>query len=119
MAIVIPTDRPKSVRNRCITEVLVFSGVWVLSSYFFCGCRALVIELSQFSSFYTIWKCCQDHCVLLSFITLTSSSTDRAVKEVTACIGWQRIHHCHPVLTRQKHSICFTWVGHLTELVFL
>ena len=40
VAIVTPTDRPKSVRNRCVIEV--FGGVFVLSRCFFgffCGCR--------------------------------------------------------------------------------
>ena len=32
MAIVIPTDRPKVVRNRCVIEV--FGGVFVLSHFF-------------------------------------------------------------------------------------
>ena len=37
-------------------------------------------------------------------------------RDVTAWIGWQSGHHCHPVLTRQKR--CFTRVRHLPELVF-
>ena len=39
-AIVTPTDRPKSVRSRCVIEV--FGGVFVLSRcffVFFCRCR--------------------------------------------------------------------------------
>ena len=48
VAIVTPTDRPKSVRNRCVIEV--FGGVFVLSRCFldFClGVGAFVIGLSQ------------------------------------------------------------------------
>ena len=39
VGIVTPTDRPQSVRNRCVIEV--FGGVFVLSRCFldFCGCR--------------------------------------------------------------------------------
>ena len=53
MAVVTTTDRPKSVRNRCVVEV--FCGVFVLSLCFFGFpvCRgAFVIDLSQISSFF-------------------------------------------------------------------
>ena len=49
-----PTDRPKSVRNRCVIEV--FDGVFVLSCSildFSVGVGAFVIGLSQISSFFT------------------------------------------------------------------
>ena len=42
MVVVTPTERPKSVSNRCVIEG--FGGVFVLSRYFvlfFCGCRGL------------------------------------------------------------------------------
>ena len=55
MAIVTPTDRPKSVHNRCVIEV--FSGVFVLSSCFLNfsgGVGAFVIGLSQISSFFPV-----------------------------------------------------------------
>ena len=54
MAIVTPTDRPKSVRNRCVIEV--FGGVCVLSRCFLgfsVGVGAFVIGLSLVSSFFT------------------------------------------------------------------
>ena len=57
MAIVIPADRPKSVRNRCIIEVFV--GVCVLSRCFLgfsMGVGPFVIGMSQISSFFSIWK---------------------------------------------------------------
>ena len=50
MAIVTPTDHPKSVRNRCVIEV--FGGVFALSYCFFdlsVGVGAFVIGLSQIS----------------------------------------------------------------------
>ena len=53
MTVVTPTDRPKSVRNRCVIEV--FGGVFVLSRcfwYFSVGVRAFVIGLSKTSSFF-------------------------------------------------------------------
>ena len=53
MAIVIPTDRPKSVRNRCVIEV--FGGVFVFSRsflHFSVGVGAFVIGRSQISSFF-------------------------------------------------------------------
>ena len=54
VAIVTPTDRPKSVRNRCVIEV--FYVVFVFSSCFLdCSVSvgAFVIGLSQISSFFT------------------------------------------------------------------
>ena len=54
MAIVTLTDRPKSVRNRCVIEV--YGGVFVLSSCFLdfsVGVEAFVIGLSQISSFFS------------------------------------------------------------------
>ena len=54
MAIVTPTDRPKSVNNRCVIEV--FDGVFVLSRCFLdfsVDVGAFVIGLSQISSFFT------------------------------------------------------------------
>ena len=55
VVVVAPTDRPMSVRNRCVIEL--FGGVFVLS---FCpvdisvGIRAFVIRLSQISSFFSL-----------------------------------------------------------------
>ena len=52
MAIVTPTDRPKSVRNRCVIDV--FDGVFVFSCYFLdisVGVGAFVMGVSQISSF--------------------------------------------------------------------
>ena len=57
MAIVTPTDRPKSVRNRCVIEV--FGGVFVFSRCFLdfsVGVGAFVTGLSQISSFFTLDK---------------------------------------------------------------
>ena len=55
MAIVIPTDRPKSVRNRCVIKV--FGGVCLLSRCFLggfsVGVLAFVIGLNQISSFFS------------------------------------------------------------------
>ena len=55
MAIVTATERPESVRNRCVIEV--FGGVFVLSRCFLdfsVGIGAFVIGLSQISSFVFI-----------------------------------------------------------------
>ena len=49
-----PTDRPKSVRNRCVIEV--FGGVFVLSRYildFSVVVGAPDIRMSQISSFFS------------------------------------------------------------------
>ena len=54
MDVVIPTDRPKAFRNRCVIEV--FCGVFVLSRCFFdfsVGEGAFVIGMSQVSSFFS------------------------------------------------------------------
>ena len=53
VAFVDPTDRPKSVRNRCLNED--FGGFFVLSCYFLdvsVGVGAFVIGLSKFTSFF-------------------------------------------------------------------
>ena len=57
VAVVTPTDRPKSVRNCCLIEVFgyVFGDVFVLSRYildFSFGVGVFVIGLSQVSSFF-------------------------------------------------------------------
>ena len=55
VAIVTPTDRPKSVRNRCVIEV--FGGVFVLSRRFLdlsVGVGVFVIRLSQISFFFSL-----------------------------------------------------------------
>ena len=54
VAVVIPTDRPKSVRNRCVIEL--FCGVVcvvTLPFYISVGVGAFVIGLSQISSFFS------------------------------------------------------------------
>ena len=54
MAVVSPTDRPKSVRNRCVIELFV--ALFVLSLCPFeisAGVGAFVIGLSQISSFFS------------------------------------------------------------------
>ena len=54
MAIVTPTDRPKSVRNRYVIEVLVeFVCCHVACWVFSVGVGAFVIGLSQISSFFS------------------------------------------------------------------
>ena len=55
MAVVTPTDRPKSVRNHCVIEL--FSGIVCVSLFPFdisVGVGAFVIGLSQISSFFFI-----------------------------------------------------------------
>ena len=55
MTVVTPTDRPKSVRNRCVIEV--FGGVFVLSIGFriFCLYRVFfVIGSSHISFFFSV-----------------------------------------------------------------
>ena len=55
MAIVTPTDRPTSVRNRCVIEV--FGGLFVLSRSlldFSVGVGAFVIGPSQISIFFSL-----------------------------------------------------------------
>ena len=56
VAIATPTDRPKSVRNRCVIEG--FGGAFVLSCCVLglsVGIEAFVIRLSQISSFFSSW----------------------------------------------------------------
>ena len=52
MAVVTPTDRPKSVRNRCLIELFVALFVLSLSPFdISVGVGAFVIRLGQISSF--------------------------------------------------------------------
>ena len=54
MTVITPTDSPKSVRNRCVIER--FGDVFVFSCCLFnipVGIRAVVIGLSQISSFFS------------------------------------------------------------------
>ena len=56
MDIITPTDRPKSVCNRCAIEV--FDGVFVLSRCFLdfsMSIGAFVVGLSQISSFFSYY----------------------------------------------------------------
>ena len=59
VSIVTPTDRPKSVRNRCVIEV--FGVVFVLTSCCVLdvsvGVGAFIIRLSQISSFFSPNQC--------------------------------------------------------------
>ena len=58
MTAVTPTNRPKSVRNRCVIKV--FGGVFLLSRCFLdysVGVGAFVIGLSQISSFFSSRPC--------------------------------------------------------------
>ena len=57
MAVVTPTDRPKSVRNRCVIDFSV--ALFALSLCPFdisVGVRAFVIGLSQISSFFSLFN---------------------------------------------------------------
>ena len=67
VAVVTPTDRPKSVRSRCVIKL--FCGVVcvvTLPFLHFCWCRAFVIGLSQIYSFFS---CIQNLLVFLDFLT--------------------------------------------------
>ena len=57
MTAVTQTDRPKSVRNRCVIKV--FGGFFMLSCYFLdfsVGVGVFVIGLSQISSVFSFLK---------------------------------------------------------------
>ena len=76
MAIVTPADRPKSVRNRCVIEVLV--AFFVLSRCFLdfsVGVRASVIGLSQISSFSLTFAANVDMAIVVSFGTFVAGRT--------------------------------------------
>ena len=54
VAVVTPTDRPKSVRNRCVIELFVALFVLSLCPFdIFAGVGAFVVGLSQISSFFS------------------------------------------------------------------
>ena len=73
MAIVTPTDRHKSVRNRCVVEG--FDGV-LCCQVAFCfflsvGVRAFVIGLSQISSFFSLQSPFWLHSILTHSLCFT------------------------------------------------
>ena len=54
VAVVTPTDRPQSVRNRCVIELFVALFVLSLCPFdIYAGVGAFVIGLSQISSFFS------------------------------------------------------------------
>ena len=57
MAVVTPNDRPKSVRNLCVTKVLVafFYVVTLLFGFYSVGVGNSFIGLSQISSFFSLY----------------------------------------------------------------
>ena len=78
VAVVTPTDRSTSVRNRCVIEL--FWGVVcviTLSFWHFCWCRGCIIRLSQISSFF--FKEFQNIKIEQSEITQFSLNTDKVV----------------------------------------
>ena len=88
MAIVTPTDRPKSVRNWCVIEV--FGGVFVLSRCFLdfsVVVGAFVTGLSQISSFSLYiqgWTGGQTGPAFLDLQIITGVSIDRGSAFFTA-----------------------------------
>ena len=57
VAVVTPTDRPKSVRNRCLIELFVALLMLSLCPFYISvGVGAFVIGLSQISSFLFSWN---------------------------------------------------------------
>ena len=78
VAVVTPTDRPKSVRNRCVIELFVALFVLSLCSFDISGTVwAFVIGLSQISSFVScnIWKIHK-----LNFRTISQKTTERSLE---------------------------------------
>ena len=74
VAVVTPTDRPKSVRNRCLIEL--FCGVVCVVTARFdisVGVGAFVIGLSQISSFLSLHKQ-RIYTLLLSSVSISSQS---------------------------------------------
>ena len=55
MAVVTPTDRPKAVRNRCVSEVFGGFLCCPLVFEFSVGIRFFVIGLSQISFFVSLY----------------------------------------------------------------
>ena len=53
VAVVTPTDRPKSVCNRCVIELFVAFFVLSMPFWHFCWWRGFVIGLSQIISFFS------------------------------------------------------------------
>ena len=80
MTLVTPSNRPKSVRNRCVIEL--FGDVFVLSCCPFdspVGIRAFVMGLSQISSFFLFLE----YFRFYSW-TLSNEVKDNLISEVTS-----------------------------------
>ena len=76
MAVVTPTDRPKSVRNRCVIEV--FGGVFVLSIGFRIFCWTHVLTTISENCYYIInlhfhahFQCLEAGCPILPSVFLS------------------------------------------------
>ena len=71
VAVVTPTDRPKSVRNRCLIEL--FCGVVCVITALFdisVGVGAFVIGLSQISSFLSLHQVIQESFVQFYYLPI-------------------------------------------------
>ena len=75
VAVVTPTDRPKSVRNRCVIDFLWRCLCCHFALLHFCWCRGFVIELSQISSLFSS----EDMNYVKVFVT--DGQTDRRTNE--------------------------------------
>ena len=53
MTVVSPNDRPKSVRNHCVIEIIGCVFVLSIGSRIFCWYTGFVIRLSQISFFFS------------------------------------------------------------------
>ena len=73
VAVYTPTDRPKSVRNRCVIEFFggLFCVVTLLFDFFSVGLGAFVIRLSQIVRFLSV---CEYNLLILFHASYASSS---------------------------------------------
>ena len=80
VAVVTPTDRPKSVRNRCVIELFAASFVLSLCPFdISVGVGAFVIGLSQISSFFSYKYMVLLHPYICIFFLKHCTLTNKAV----------------------------------------
>ena len=98
MTAVTPTDRPKSVRNRCVIEF--FGGVFyvvTLSFGFFCGVGAFVIGPSPISSFLSCNVCVDFFFNMSRLCKNFKTSSAIAMAEVTRQLPVRNVVGSNPV----------------------
>ena len=95
MAVVTPTDRPKSVHNRCVIELFLWRCLSLCTFDISAGVGAFVILLSQISSFFSSWyftKWFSCYLQILNTQKISITKLERILyKQKNACLCKKRL----------------------------